>query len=360
VRALSLLVIWMICILGSYASTPPQPQPAATLDLFTLLPPGRGELGWTTIAFVSETSIAIGLCRQSAGDKCSHSLVRWEGGVLRLFAQTPKFSGWVSVHPASDGRILTTWIRSPQVLYSHDLSTSFHLPSFIDVSSQTGRTVATISKGGWKIYHLSTTIEPIREGTGSLRSISDEVVVFGNIMRTETLEGKLLGSFSVKPEEKCYNNTQPLGDNKLYLSDCKSERIVDFNGTEQLKLRPPKGCCDYDNSWSANGSRLLFDYTRRDVSVFRNVGEIALALGTLGAGVGELWNNRQEVRVVDTVTGASCLDWRRSFPMEASFIFKMLHPFHRRVSSWLSQREKRSPSTIFPRSVKLGSSHRSA
>jgi hypothetical protein len=323
VRALSLLVIWMGCIVGSYASTPPQPQPAATLDVFTLLPSSQGELAWTTIAFVSETSIAVGLCRQGDGNKCSLSLVRWQGGVLRPFAQTPKFSAGGSVHPASDGRILKTWIRSPQLLYSPDLSASLRLPPFIYLSSQSGRTVATITKGRWKIYHLSTTIEPIREGTGSLRSISDEVVVSqdGNIMRTETLEGKLLGSFSVKPEEKCYNNTQPLGDNKLYLSDCKSERIVDFNGTEQLKLRPPKGCCDYDNSWSANGSRLLFDYTSRDVSVFRNVGEIALALGTLGAGVGEQWDNRQEVRVVDTVTGASCFDWRRSFPMEGELHF---------------------------------------
>lgn len=323
-RVLTFLVIWMSCILGGYASTPPQPQPTATLDLFTLLPPGQGELSWTTIAFVSETSIAIGLCRQGDGDKCTLSLVRWEGGVLRPFAQTPKFTAGGSVHPASDGRILKTWIRSPQLLYSPDLSTSLRLPSFIYLSSQSGRTVATITNGRWKIYRLSTTLEPIREGTGSLRSISDEVVVFqdGNIMPTETLAGKGLGSFSVEPEEKCYNSTEPLGDNKLYLSNCKSERIVNFNGSGLLKLRPPKGCCDYDNKWSADGKRLLFDYTSRNVSVFRNVGEIALALGTLGTGVGDQESNRQEVRVVDTVTGGSCFDWRRSLPMGGELRFR--------------------------------------
>jgi hypothetical protein len=143
----------------------------------------------------------------------------------------------------------------------------------------------------------------------------------GTVLRTETLEGKVLGSFSVAPEEKCDNSAEPLSNNRLYLNDCKSERIVDFNGSEQLKLRPPKGYCDYDLKWSADGKRLLFDDTSRKVTVFRSVGEIALALGTLGAGVGDQFDNRQEVRVVDTVTGGFCFDWRRSFLMGAELHF---------------------------------------
>src|SRR5260370_40684129 len=102
-------------------------------------------------------------------------------------------------------------------------------------------------------------------------------------------------------------------NHRLYLNDCKSERIGDFNGSEQLKLRPPKGCCDYDLKWSADGKRLLFDYRSRKVTVFRSVGEIALALGTLGAGAGDQFDNRQEVRVVDTVTGGGCCGWGRRF-----------------------------------------------
>ena len=208
------------------------------------------------------------------------------------------------------------------MLYSPDLSASLRLPSLY-LSSQSGSTVATMTKGGWRIYHLGTRLDLIREGSGRLRSVSDEVVVFqnGTIMRTETLEGKLLGSFPVAPEEKCYNNAEPLNNNKLYLNDCKSERIVDFSGREQLKLHPPQGCCDYDNSWSADGSRLLFDYGSRKISVFRNVGEVALALGTLGAGVEDQLDNRQEVQVVDTVTGGLCFDWRRSFAMGSELHF---------------------------------------
>src|SRR5260370_30294957 len=110
-------------------------------------------------------------------------------------------------------------------------------------------------------------------------------------------------------------------NHRLYLNDCKSERIVDFNGSEQLKLRPPKGCCDYDNKWSADGKRLLFDYRSRKVTVFRSVGEIALAVGTLGAGVGDQLDNRQEVRVVDTVTGGFFFEWRRRFLMGGELSF---------------------------------------
>lgn len=322
VRFLACLVIVMNCISGGYASTSGNLPLAATLDLSSLLASGQGELDWTTVAFVSETSIAVGLCAESKPDRCSLSLVRWEGGVLRPFAQTSVFSVGGSIHPASEGRIFTTRIRSPEVLYSPDLSASLRLPPLY-LSSRSGSTVATIAKGRWRIYHLGTGPELIREGSGSLRSISDEVVVFqaGTVMRTETLEGKVLGSFPVAPEGKCYNVAEPLSNNRLYLNDCKSERIVDFNGSEQLKLRPPKGCCDYDNKWSADGKRLLFDYRSRKVTVFRSVGEIALALGTLGAGAGDQLDNRQEVRVVDTVTGGFCFDWRRSFLMGAELHF---------------------------------------
>jgi hypothetical protein len=322
VRLFACVVVLMNYISSGYASTPANIPDVATLDLASLLPRTHGNLEWTTVAFVSETSIAVGLCAEGKPDKCSLSLVRWEGGVLRPFAQTSVFSVGCSIHPASEGRIFTTRIRSPEVLYSPDLSASLRLPPLY-LSSRSGSTVATITKGHWRIYHLGTGPELIREGSGSLRSISDAVVVFqaGTVMRTETLEGKVLGSFSVAPEEKCYNGAEPLSNNRLYLNDCKSERIVDFNGCEQLKLRPPKGCCDYDVQWSADGKRLLFDYTSRKVTVFRSVGEIALALGTLGAGAGDQFDNRQEVRVVDAVTGGFCFDWRRSFLMGAELHF---------------------------------------
>ena len=44
-------------------------------------------------------------------------------------------------------------------------------------------------------------------------------------------------------------------------------------------------------------------------------------LGTLGAGVEDQLDNRQEVQVVDTVTCGLCFDWRRSFAMGSELHF---------------------------------------
>lgn len=64
--------------LGS-VSTPLNLPPDATLDLSPLLPPGHGELTWTTIAFVSENTITVGLCSESMSEPCSLSLLRRSG-----------------------------------------------------------------------------------------------------------------------------------------------------------------------------------------------------------------------------------------------------------------------------------------
>jgi len=308
-----------------------------------MLPPGQVDQQRITIAFVSETSIALVLCSKGKPDQCQLSLVRWEDGILRPFAQTRSLNTGAHVNPASDGRVLTTcysFLCDP-VLYSADLSTSLRLSLPIFVVSPSGSTVATITiggwkpttkgfkptHGGWKIYRLASTLEPVRDGIGDLRSISDEDVVIqdGTILRTETLAGKVLGSFSVQPRYSCPNQVEPLGDSRIYLSDCKSVRVVDFNGNPQLKLQPPKGWSHFQNRFvanrfprSADGNRLLFDYRSREVSALRNSIDIAVVFATLLEVDPTQCCNRQEIRVVDTVTGAPCFDWRQSFPMRSN------------------------------------------
>jgi dipeptidyl aminopeptidase/acylaminoacyl peptidase len=154
----------------------------------------------------------------------------------------------------------------------------------------------------------------IREGKGSFRSVSDEAVVFqdGNVMRIETLQGKPLGSFPVKPEMKCYNITYPLSAETLYYDDCKKIRVVDYDGRLKSELVPPKGWRAHQ-SWSGDGQRILFHNLGRKISAFRSAGEIFLAFASLGAGVGDEQDNREEVQVLDTSTGNSCFDWKRSF-----------------------------------------------
>jgi len=113
--------------------------------------------------------------------------------------------------------------------------------------------------------------------------------------------------------ERYYASTGAVGNNKLYLDDCNSVRIVDFNGRTLLKMRPRKGCSFGDTSSSADGRRMLFDFTNHKASGMRRVLESVQTLTTLGmAGPEDV--NREEVCVFDTVTGKACFGWHRGFP----------------------------------------------
>ncbi|MBI3475045.1 MAG: hypothetical protein HY010_04885 [Acidobacteria bacterium] len=185
--------------------------------------------------------------------------------------------------------------------------------------------MAEWQRGSWKLYRIADTLEPVREGTGDLRSISDEVAVIrnGRVIRVETLDGKQLGSFSVKDEIWGYHAVL-LGNAKLYLDDCKKARIVDFNGNVQLELHPrdvsdqgsrwstDASVCDQGHNSSTDGRRILFDFATRKVPPLRHFLDSARTVTSLGWAEPE--DNREEVRVVDTVTGKSCFSWHRSFP----------------------------------------------
>lgn len=319
-------LVFLICVPATWASTPsdlgPVPPPVATLDLTSLLPPGPAELDWTTISFVSENSIAVGLCSKGKPDHCSLSLVRWEGGALRSSAQTLAYDRAL-IHPARDGGILTTCHYSCKpALYSADLSKSIHLPSRISLVSPSGSTAASKARGSWTAYRLSDRLELLRESDGILYSLSDNLVVFDVLgtIHTETLDGTSLGTF--RGAKLCPNGVQILDRHRLFVASClRYPPIVDFAGNQLLKLHLPTRNCDREPAPSADGSRLLFDCKSRKVSTVRNVSEIALEIALVGNADLQPLNNRQQVLVVDTVTGATCFDWRRSFPMSDDLHF---------------------------------------
>jgi hypothetical protein len=318
-RVLTVLAITITCVVTGSASD--SPQPLATLDLSRLLSPGA--LSVESIAFVSDTSIAIGLCQSRPGTNCSLSLIHRDGEVLQSYAFTPKFRRGMSIHPSSGEHILTTPVGMfPAVLFSADLSAAQDLPSLHLVSRSgetavetSGHTAAERRKGTWKIYRVLPKLEIIREGTEQLETISDEVVVLreGDVIRTETLDGKLLGSFSVGPKAKCYGRPHVASADRLYLGGyCDGARTVDFNGKNEQQLHPPKGWGGL--AWSGDGKRMLFDHYSRRISILRSAGEDFVAFATLGMGVSDELDNREEVRVIDTSTGGWCFDWKRSFP----------------------------------------------
>jgi len=321
VRILWWFVVLIGCAALGFASDPPPPQPVATLALH-VPHPGQRELAWVTVAFSSsETSIAVGLCQKDCADnKCSLFLVRWEDGTLRPLAQTLRFDSGATIHGSAEGQILTVESAPPTILYSPDLSTEYNLPKYLSHVSPSGMTASESASGSWKLYRLTDRLEPLREGTGDLLSVSDEVVLIqdGKAMNVETIDGQRLGSFSASNEAWDYQ-AGLLGNNKLYLDDCKSVRVVDFEGRTQLEMHPRKGCSLGDTKSSADGKRMLFDFTNRKVSGLQNVLESVRTITTLGMS-GEEDVNREQVRVVDSVTGRLCFDWHRSFPLTYSQI----------------------------------------
>lgn len=315
IRVLAVLATVMGVTVGGHTSNSPGAELVANLDL-SQLPAASKDSSADSIAFVSDTSIAVSLCPNGSPTGCSLSLLRREGSTLRGYAaSTSPFRRGRSIHVSSEEQILITpFAGFPAVLFAPDLSVTRQIPN-VFLASPSGNTVADVMKNGWKLYQIRSKLELIREGKGSFRSVSDEVVVFqdGNVMRIETLQGTPLGSFAVKPEMKCYNIAYPLGTNRLYFDDCKKIRIVDFGGRKQSELHPPNGWRAHQ-FWSRDGKRILFDNFGRKISMFRNAGEILIAVGTLGTGVGNEQDNREEVLVLDTSSGDTCFDWKRSFP----------------------------------------------
>ncbi len=296
------------------------PRPMATFDVSSLLSTNQAkpESTMKTIAFVSDSLIAVGLCNFQHShpnphvsipvkDNCTLALLHLENGVLRPLAQTHQFSPCRSIHLTSEGRILTMpFGRAPAVLYSTDLSTAVELLP-LQYSSRSGNTVAQLVPGGWKLFHLDSALHPIRSGFGTLKSISDEVVVFQDrdTLRTETLDGASLGAFKLKPSWY----VQAIGSDRLLLSEYKRGRVADYDGTERSSFRPLEGA----SSWAADARRVLFDHFSRNISAGQNVREILVMLGTVGLGVVNQAPNREDVEVVEIATGNSCFILRRAF-----------------------------------------------
>lgn len=321
VRILGLVLLVHGTRLAS-ASDSPLPVPTAALELSAFLPRGSGEPTWGTVTYLSESSLAIGLCRYEV---CSLSLIRWEDGNLTMSAQTFRFEPGVSIHPASHGRLFTAPSLPPTVLYSADLSQSQELAKDIARVSPSGKTVSEWSHDSWKTYHLTDTLEPIREGNGDLQSLSDELLVIqdGKTIRTETLDGRRIGSFSLP--SIAWGHVAVLGNARLYIDDCSKARIVDFNGKVYREVHPKDlykqgsrwftdaSVCAQGDKSSSDGRRILFDFATRKVPKLQHILESIHTISTLGM-TGPEDVNGEEVRVMDTGNGKLCFGWHRSFP----------------------------------------------
>jgi len=296
--------------LGCVAGERPQPpQPVAVLPLSNLVVPNDNEQLHPTLAFISEKSIALAVCRvpkNSVASACYLFALDWKGSQLTVIAHTTQLLSGSQIFRFGDGRILTATPISSGTLYSPDLQVQRLLPFTRPYISGTGNTSAAVSGDSrdtvWKVYRIFPELRELWSSRRTLHSVDDQFVVVqeGNLMRTETISGQLLGSFSVAPKEKCWTEVEIAHEDRLYLDTCGRSSIVDFKGEQITRLRPPPGW-GY-RAWSANRKRILFNHFTRWTPFWKRLGDL-IPNDNAPA-------NSERVQVENTEDGSVCFEWR--------------------------------------------------
>jgi hypothetical protein len=274
----------------------PFPTPVAELDLDKALQPATK----ATLAFISDQEIVIARSAGSSGMKYSATMAfHWSGAKLRMLASkelgpdSPLLQG--EVFAAAHGGVLLRSLRQSELLTA-DLKSQTALPvRMIVPPADHGDIVAANERTNyWKLYRLTPQFTMIREGEGRVLSVSDDVVFYRGEkeIRVEKIQGGLVGSFQVPPESlRVTPKTTPadlkstcviwatiLTSGRLFLKGCGPDRVVDFNGTELLRIPNPDGW-DARQGFSAGGTRVLFDnFTRRISALQRSAESVESAL----------------------------------------------------------------------------------
>jgi hypothetical protein len=94
-------IVLLTCAPFSFASD--APPPVATLDVSELLANVQRESLPTTVAFLSDSSIGVGVCPSAGYAKCSLSIVRWENGSFRLVAESTQVDPGSSRQQSANG-----------------------------------------------------------------------------------------------------------------------------------------------------------------------------------------------------------------------------------------------------------------
>jgi len=319
-----------------------RPAPLQSFELSKVLSRSFAPAASASIAFLTDQSMAL-LWLSADPRERMVSVLEWNGDSLRLLAPEFHAENKTFIHASGDEHvILTTYAggNQPSILYSLSMQTQQQIPYLSNwLISWSGKTAASSTNKDWTLYRLIPDVQVVRSGAGVLLAISDDklVVQEGDQIVTETFDGKELGSFRVKPPTKCATSAAVL-TNSLYFQSCGIDEIADWNGRRIFKLVLPKDST-IATSVDRSEKRVMFDYSTRRVSVLRSAGEVAIAVGTLGAGVTDQKSNGESVRIIDATTGTECFEWDAKLPEEAApFSHAALSPSGRYVATIVGQR----------------------
>lgn len=302
------------CTNGRIAFASPQDSQLAAANLTELLPSKREQVYDATVTFLSEDTLVLQLCHLTYCPLIT--VLQRHDGAFRTLARREVPAGRVLLFKAVGNGILAISKKfETSKLFSTDLSMEreySHRFYYVSPSGKTAAAYAPVNQ--WTIYRISTAsgaMEETRRIVGDLEAISDDIVVIRDhdMMRVETMAGALIGTFKVKPKNKCASKVQSAGRGKLFLSSCFHDQIIDMNGKELTRLESPNGWGN-DTRESADGRRILYDRYIRVIPALQRFGEVFAAVATLGVGAVDEEATGEAVRVVDTDTGKTCFDWK--------------------------------------------------
>jgi hypothetical protein len=130
-------------------------------------------------------------------------------------------------------------------------------------------------------------------------------------------------SLGGEPEELTLTTVAFSSDNSIAAGICRtavqglkcSQYVIEWENGSFKRIVQTQEHPRWGGRSSADGSRMLFDFGVRKVPRFQHLLESVRTITTLGMS-GPEDVNPEIVRVIDTATRKSCLDWHRNFPMD--------------------------------------------
>ena len=294
-----------------------QTKPSAlyTVDLSSLVPKGKQIYLGGSLVFLTDNTLALSMC-SNAG--CNLETMDLQGEKPRLIARSDEFENYSGIFRAPGGGVVLDYVltedRQGAVLLDADLKSAYLIPkikildSYISITGETF--VEQLNGNLWAVYKMGRPPLSIRTGIGRVLSVSDDAVVYvhdGDV-HVESLGGKSLGSFQTNRHSERLLSAHILGHDRLWFGTGSRVELRGFDGRLLRKL-------DREDGWgfregkTSDGSRLLYDRYTRHVSTAQRIKEDAVAIATIGMGVGDEEANGEKVRVIDTTSGKQCFEW---------------------------------------------------
>ncbi len=291
---LSMLCLALVAALSAslvYSAQMP-PEPAYTIDA-TPLTMG-GATGSGSLTFISDHILAVGFCFK---DECSIGTVDLSGPEPHSLSNVRMVDRFRQIKRARDGGVLLSGITR------HAVRDCLHFDPNLRTPLGTSGTTQGLEK-----------CDELPAGSGHLVATSDRAVAFleHGVIRIESMQSKILGTFRVKIPDNEVPTVHLLGNDRILIQRNGRPEIRDYNGKLLRTLEKPDSGYGRYMATSSDGMRLLYDILTRHVGFAQTVKEDLLLLPSMGFEVDGFVANGELVRVIDAGSGNTCFEWHTS------------------------------------------------